>query len=80
MNLSELQDKEIVDISTGRRIGEIIDVVINSKGEILKLIIEDKKISKRFFKNDKDNNYINWDRIIKIGDDIILIDSNNNIN
>lgn len=77
MNLSELQDKEIIDISTGRRVGMIVDVVIGKKGEILKLILEEKKMSKRIFGSDKESNAIGWDKIIKIGDDIILVDCNN---
>ena len=40
MNLSDLQTKEVIDISTGRRIGSIIDVLVNKKGYIIKLILE----------------------------------------
>ena len=29
MNLSDLQNKEVIDIATGRRIGSIIDVIID---------------------------------------------------
>ena len=78
MSLSELQDKEIIDISTGRRIGMIVDVIIGKKGEIVKLILEEKKVAKRLFGSDKDSNAIDWNKIIKIGDDIILVDCNTN--
>ena len=79
MNLSDLQDKEIIDISTGRRVGNIIDVVISRKGEISKLILEERKMSKKIFGNSKENNTITWNKIIKIGDDIILVDCDNKI-
>ncbi len=80
MNLSELQDKEVIDISTGRRVGSIIDVIITRKGEISKLILEERKVSKKIFSNNKENNTITWNKIIKIGDDIILVDCDNKIN
>ena len=80
MNLSELQDKEIIDISTGRKVGSIVDVIISRKGEITKLILEERRVTKKIFTNSKENNTITWNKIIKIGDDIILVDCDNNIN
>lgn len=74
MNLSELQTKEVIDIATGKRIGSIIDVVIDRKGIIVKLILEDRKPSRRLFSNNKEDIYLLWKQIVKIGDDIILVD------
>lgn len=74
MNLSDLQTKEVIDIATGRRIGSIIDVIVNTKGEIAKIILEDRKSSRRFLSSNKEDVNLNWDQIIKIGDDIILVD------
>ena len=54
MNLSELQDKEIIDIATGRRIGNIIDVIIDRKGMVAKLLLEDRKPNRRLFNNNKE--------------------------
>lgn len=71
MRLSELQLKEIVDIRDGRRIGMIVDVIVDSAGKIIKLIIEEKR-GRRF---SKEENEVMWQKIIKIGDDIILIDT-----
>ena len=72
MYLSELQKKEIIDINSGKRIGIIIDVVVTPEGTIKNLIVEERKI-KRFTANEERT--INWQQIIKIGDDIILIDT-----
>lgn len=72
MYLSELQKKEIIDINSGKRIGIIIDVVVSQEGTIKSLIVEERKI-KRFTANEERT--INWQQIVKIGDDIILIDS-----
>lgn len=75
MNLSELQNKEVIDISTGRRIGSIIDVIIDRKGNISKLLLEDRKPSRKLFSNNKEDIYLLWNQIVRIGDDIILVES-----
>ena len=73
MRLSELQLKEIVNISNGKRIGIIIDVIVEQNGNIKKLILEEKR-GRRFSKEEYE---ILWSQIVKIGDDIILIDTRN---
>ena len=40
MRLSELQLKEIINISNGKRIGVIVDVIIDTNGNIQKLVLE----------------------------------------
>lgn len=68
MRLSELQTKEIINMSTGKRLGLIIDVIIDTKGQIKSLILEEKR-GKRFSKEEYE---LDWSQITKIGDDIIL--------
>ena len=72
MYLSELQKKEIIDINSGKRIGIIIDVIVSQEGTVKSLIVEERKL-KRFTANEERT--VNWQQIVKIGDDIILIDS-----
>ena len=74
MNLSDLQTKEIIDITTGRRMGIIIDVIVEQTGKIKSLVLQEKRIKK--FKS-LDEYEVTWSEIIKIGDDIILIDTRN---
>lgn len=74
MHLADLQSKEIVDITSGKRLGLIIDVIIYEDGRIKSLILQEKRI-KKFRGNDELEIY--WSEIIKIGDDIILIDPRN---
>ena len=76
MNLSDLQNKEVIDISTGKRMGTIIDVVISLDGTIHKLILEDRKIGKKILSKREEDTDIEWKQIIRIGDDIILVKSN----
>ena len=69
MRLSELQHKDIVDLS-GRKIGNIIDVKLDMSGRLECFVIEN---GKRFFKREKDEEEISWDKIQKIGEDVILV-------
>ncbi len=78
MNLSDLQNKEIIDISTGKRMGNIIDVVINRDGDIIKFILEEKRMSKHLFYNNKEEVSVLWKQIVRIGDDIILVNYKEN--
>lgn len=73
MHLSDLQLKEIVNIYNGKRIGIIVDAIVDEKGYIKNLILEEKRGRK--FSREEYN--ISWTQIIKIGDDIILVDTRN---
>ena len=73
MRLSELQLKEIINISNGKRIGVIVDVIVDNNGNIQKLILEEKR-GRKFSKEEYE---VSWNQIVKIGDDIILIDTRN---
>ncbi len=73
MRLSDLQKKEIVNIVNGTRIGIIIDVILDEKGYIKNIVLEDRR-GKKF---NREEYNISWSQIVKIGDDIILIDTRN---
>ena len=75
MRLSELQAKDIVNITDGRKIGKIIDVTVTD-GKIYNLIIEPKRFFLNIFKRG-DEVSIKWESIEKIGEDVILIKLNN---
>lgn len=70
MHLSELQNKEIINMSTGKRLGVIVDVILERNGNIKSLIIEEKR-GRKF--TGREEFEIGWDQIAKIGDDIILV-------
>ncbi len=73
MNLSDLQSKDIVDIKDGKKIGMIIDVIINRSGMLETLIIQKNKFNFNFLSNREDFQ-IRWEQIKKIGEDVILVD------
>jgi len=73
MRTSELSAKDVVDISTGQRLGEIIDIDINlSAGEIEGIVIPKQAGLLNLFSSDEDI-YVAWDDIHKIGEDVILV-------
>ena len=74
MRLSEIQNKDVINLTTGMKIGNIIDIKINSEsGKIESLILERKKFSSIFNSNDEIEIY--WTQINKIGEDVILVES-----
>ena len=73
MRLSDLQQKEIINVVDGKRIGSIIDVIVDEKGYIQTLVLEEKRGRK--FTHEEYS--IPWHQIVKIGDDIILADTRN---
>lgn len=71
MRLSELQNKKVVNVHDGSYIGDIIDVNISNEGVLESLIVEKSKfLISRF--TTKDEILIKWDKIEKIGEDVIL--------
>ncbi len=71
MRLSELQYKDIVNLE-GKKIGNIIDVKIDKSGKLLSLVIEENKKFIRLKSGDSETE-ISWDKIQRIGEDVILV-------
>ena len=72
MRLSELQTKKIINVTNGRILGMIIDVIVSNDGKIKSLVLEDRK-NRKFTRAEF---IVSWNQITKIGDDIILVDTN----
>ena len=76
MRLSELQNKDVVDIITGEKIGNISDVEIsNDTGNVLKMIVYEKKGLINMLRGGEEVT-ITWSQIKKIGTDVILVSRN----
>ncbi len=73
MFLSDLQTKDIISTKDGRRIGRIIDAEINNQGQIIFLIIEEKKSLRKIMLSSNDSK-IPFSNITKIGEDVILVE------
>jgi len=72
MRLSELQHKDIVDLN-GNKIGNIIDVKVGEQGNLESLIVEQKASGMFKFNVKNSEMEITWDKIEKIGVDVILV-------
>ncbi len=74
-SLNNLKTMEIIDVSIGGKIGYINDFKIDTDRQIVTSILIAYYRNSWFSKN----NYIEipWDKIIKIGIDVILIDGTN---
>ena len=73
MRLSDLQNKDVINVNDGKKIGNIIDVMIeNNTGRLESLIVEKSKFLISMFSN-KDEIEIDWEQIEKIGEDVILV-------
>lgn len=70
---SEMSRKMVVNVADGRELGHVCDMVFNNCGAVLALVVPGKK---SLFKSiaSSENIYIAWNRIIKIGSDVILTD------
>lgn len=73
MFLSNLQEKDIINTIDGKKIGIIVDVLINEKGCVDKLIVQNRKFL--FFLGKKYE--LNYSKIEKIGKDVILVKFDN---
>lgn len=68
MRLSDLQGKDVVAIKEGKKIGNIIDIIIDEDGNMEALIVQKSK----FFSSGSEIE-IKWKQVEKIGEDVILV-------
>lgn len=75
--ISDLRQKEVINVADGKRLGFVCDVEFDlNEGKILAVIVPGSaKITGLFSKN---HDYvIPWRSIKKIGDDIIIVEQSN---
>lgn len=70
MLLSDLQSKDIINVNDGNNLGRIIDAKVDDNGKIIYFVSEEKKMFKRV-KNGE--NTFDFNKIVKIGSDVILV-------
>ena len=73
LKISDLREKEVINLYNGERLGYIYDFDIDlEKGIITGIIIPSEGKVLSFFSKNQDI-YVNWNKIIKIGSDTILV-------
>ena len=70
ISLSELKEKEIVNVFDGKKLGRIIDILFNIENGMVKGIVVPGE--KKFFKKSEDI-FIPLEKLKKIGDDVVLV-------
>ena len=69
----ELREKDVINISDGKQLGRIVDIAIHCTGKVVGLVAAGEK---KFFKtfSGGESIFIPWNNIVKIGDDVILVE------
>lgn len=76
MMISELQNKDVVALEDGKKIGSIIDAAVDKDGNITSLIVQKKHFFLNIFAR-SDEVEIKWNEVNKIGTDVILVNIKN---
>lgn len=77
MRLSDMRDKDIVNINTGQRMAQFksCDLIINeNSGKVEAIVLGQVKQGFFSFANEDMNLQIPWEKIVKIGVDTIMVD------
>lgn len=75
IRIADLRYREVINVSTGQRLGYISDVEMDSEsGRVLAMIVPGPYRFFGLFGRGEDY-VLTWESIIKIGEDIILIDN-----
>ncbi|WP_432400756.1 YlmC/YmxH family sporulation protein [Wukongibacter sp. M2B1] len=71
---SDLRMKEVINVANGSRVGFIYDFEINlEKNRVEAIIVPSEGKFLKIFNKDNDQ-VIPWKRIVKIGEDVILVE------
>ena len=71
--LSDLRDRDVINISDGRRLGRVADLEVDpDSGRVLALICPGIRSFLGFFAGPEQ--VIPWERVVRIGPDVILVD------
>lgn len=78
MRISDLRLLDVVNVKNGRRLGAIKDLDLDLEQGVVKgIIVPGPSRSWGLFGSSKSEDYIvPWDRVKKIGVDVILVDAN----
>lgn len=70
ISLADLKEKEIINVSDGRKLGRIIDILFDIESGLIRGIVVPGE--KKIFKKAEDI-FIPLEKLKKIGDDVILV-------
>ena len=74
MSLSELRSKDVVNIDTGSKLGRVMDIEFCVKdGCVQAIVVPGEFRLSCALRGEKNGIVIPWERIVRIGDDVILV-------
>ena len=75
MSLGELRQKDVVNVRDGMCLGRPLDLVFcPGDGRITGLVVPGESRMMAWFRGEKCGTVIPWERICRIGEDVILVD------
>jgi len=73
-SLNELKTKEVINVSDGARLGFVSDALIDLESGRLTALVVPGAYRLMGFLGKEEDIVIRWEKIKKIGDDIIIVD------
>ena len=75
MTFTELRQKDVINICDGRILGKPYDLILNEHACIEALLVPSQSGGiMSLFKPERAGCAISWDRVRRIGDDVILVE------
>jgi len=75
MSFSELKRKDVVNICDGRKMGKPIDLILSDAACAQALVVPGRSGGLLgLFRQDREGIVIPWDRVRRVGDDVILVE------
>ena len=76
MSFSDLKRKDVINICDGRKLGRPIDLILNENACVEALVVPGGNGGLLgLFRPDREGFAIPWQRVRRIGDDVILVEA-----
>jgi YlmC/YmxH family sporulation protein len=72
-NSSDIRQKDVINITNGRRLGTIVDMNFSTDGRISSIAVPGPFNFMNLFRGTRADVIISWESIVKIGEDVILV-------
>ena len=74
MTLSDIEEKDVINVVTGERIGFVSSLRIDTNsGQIIAITVQPSMKFVSFFSKDEASVVVPWNQILNIGEDVIIV-------
>lgn len=77
MTLSDLKQKEVINVRDGRSLGRVMDIefcVCAQSAAVTAIVVPGEFCLSAMLRGERTGVVIPWEQVCKIGDDVILVD------